>query len=201
MLHVTARRLKGTARFCRWSSRRADERARRRGRDDVSMWVGVMDWMLADDEPPKPTAGSLLRSVGVRVRGAVTAAYSDIPDGVAEVPDADSSGQDRDVYAVTGIASNPKDVSTNTKRWGRGVRSGAEFVLLFGADQFQVQFDGRASEVPPESRVTVTGGLELVGEYEWDAFELRDTRADWLVTKVVALPDGDIAVNLARASS
>lgn len=44
----------------------------------------------------------------------------------------------------------------------------------------------------------VTGGLELVGNYEWGAFEFADTRADWLVTKVVDLPSEDIMVELAH---
>ena len=46
--------------------------------------------------------------------------------------------------------------------------------------------------------MTVTGALELVGEYEWEAFDLTDTRADWLVQRVVTLPTGDLMVDLAR---
>ena len=153
------------------------------------MWVRIMDWMLADNEPPRPGAGSLLRSVGVRVRGVVTAADSATPDGVAEVLDADSADLHQRVYALTGIAGDGQDVWTNTgRRRERHQHSGAEFVLTVGADRFQVQFDGHASEVLPNSRVTVTGGLELVGEYEWDAFEIGDARSDWIVTNVVASP-------------
>jgi hypothetical protein len=43
--------------------------------------------------------------------------------------------------------------------------------------------------------VTVTGGLELVGEYEWNAFELGATRAVWIVTKVAALPAAKSRLN------
>lgn len=71
-------------------------------------------------------------------------------------------------------------------------------MVTAGTDRFQVQFDGTASDVTVGSRVTVTGTLELVGDYERDAFGLSDTRADWLVTDVVDLPDGDIRVALAH---
>ena len=71
-------------------------------------------------------------------------------------------------------------------------------MLRVGADQFQVQFDGHASEVRPGAHVTVTGGLELVGEYEWESFRLYDTRTDWLVTEIVELSDDDISARLAR---
>lgn len=163
-----------------------------------TMWVRIFGWTLADNEPPSPDAGSMLRSVGVRVRGEVSAAESATPDGVAEVPDAAGEDSHRRVYAMTGIAGDAQDVWSDTgRRRERQQHSGAEFVLAVGADRFQAQFDGHASEVLPGSRVTVTGGLELVGGYEWDAFGLGDTRADWIVTKVVALPHGDIAVELA----
>jgi hypothetical protein len=163
------------------------------------MWVRVFAWMLADDQPPHPDAGSMLRSVGVRVRGEVTVADSATPDGVAVVPNGDSADSHRSVYTLTGIAGDAQDLWSDTgRRRERNQPSGAEFVLKVGEDRFQAQFSGHASEVLPDSRVTVTGGLELVGEYEWDAFGLVDTRADWIVTRVVALPDGDISVALAH---
>lgn len=166
------------------------------------MWVRVMHWMLADGEPPRPDPGSLLPSIGVRVHGVVTVADSTTPVGVAEVQDSDAAGSERRMYALTGIAGAAEDIWMNTGRGQAQDRHcGSEFVLTIGADRFQVQIEGRASEVPPDSRVTVTGELRLVGEYEWDAFELTDTRADWVVKKVVALPDDDIAVDLAPPSA
>lgn len=56
-----------------------------------------------------------------------------------------------------------------------------------------------ASDVVENSRVTVTGSFELVGEYEWDSFELPDTRADWLVNQVVELSGGGALVDLSRS--
>ena len=174
----------------------------RAGGNDVPVWVRVEDWMLVENEPPRPDAGSLLRAVGVRVRGVVTAADGATPDGVTEVSEADGSDPYQKVYALTGTASDAQDVWTNTTRWRRGSQhAGVEFVLTVGRDRFQVQTEGRASDVVTGSRLTATGSLALVGEYEWDAFELADTRADWLVTKVVDLPRGDIEVELAHPPS
>ncbi|PFG17099.1 hypothetical protein ATK74_1660 [Propionicimonas paludicola] len=163
------------------------------------MWVRVMGWMMADDEPPRPSVGSLLRSVGVRARGAVVAADPREPDGIVEV--AGGSGPGEQVYAVTGIASEVRDIWSGAERGRRREHCGAEFVLRVGADQFQVQFDGHASEVASGARVTVTGRLELVGEYEWESFQLPDTRTDWLVTEIVELSDDDISARLARPST
>ena len=101
------------------------------------------------------------------------------------------------MYALTGTASDAENVWTNNTRWKRGSRhSGVEFVLTVGPDRFRVRSEGRASDVVPGSRLTATGSLALIGEYEWKDFELPDIRADWLVTSVVDLPDGDIKVAL-----
>jgi hypothetical protein len=104
----------------------------------------------------------------------------------------------RPVYALTGTVSDPGDVWTKTERWGGGEHSGAELVLAVGTDRFQVQFDGSASDVVPGSRATATGELVLVGDYEWEAFDLTDTRADWYVARAIDLPGGDIQVDLER---
>ncbi len=169
-------------------------------RDDLSMWVRVADWMLLEDEPSRPDAGSVLRGVGVRLRGVVAAADSATPDGVVEVCEADDSDPHLSMYSLTGTASDAADVWTNTtrSRWRRGSNehSGVEFVLAVGPDRFLVSCDGRAADVGTGSRLTATGRLALIGEYEWEGFELTDTRADWLVTEVVDLPDGDTKLAL-----
>ena len=154
---------------------------------------------MADDEPPRPSVGSVLRSVGVRARGAVAAADPREPDGIVEV--AGGGGRGEQVYALTGIASEVRDVWSGAEHGRRGEHSGAEFVLSVGADQFQVQFGGHASEVASGARITVTGCLELVGEYEWESFLLHDTRRDWRVTEIVELTDDDIATRLEQSST
>jgi hypothetical protein len=167
--------------------------------NDALMWVLVEGWMLADGQPPMPVPGSRLHSVGVRVSGAVTAAQSGTPDGVVEVHGSGRTGLP--VYAMTGVAvgsSRNKWISTG-RRGEPDLHAGAQFVLLVGADLFQAGFNGWASDLVSRSRVTVTGSLELVGEYEWDAFALSDTRADWTVGRVISLSNDDILVDLVRS--
>lgn len=132
------------------------------------------------------------------MRGVVTAATETAKQGIQELQVNEGSLSYRDSYALTGVASEARDVWTGEKRWRRHEHAGAELVLTVGVDRFQVQFDGSASRVTANSQVTVTGALELVGEYEWEAFDLTDTRADWLVQRVVNLPTGDLMVDLAR---
>ncbi len=158
------------------------------------MWVSVPEWMIVDEEPPLPVAGSVVRSVGVRVHGAVAPADQACPDEIIEAPAADRTDC---VYTLTGRAGDATDVfiSTGLDR-EEHQRTGAEFVLTVGGDRFQVWFAGRASDIRSGSQVTVTGRLELVGAYEWDHFALVDTRADWVATDVVALPDGGVTLNL-----
>lgn len=161
------------------------------------MWVRIADWMLVDDEPPRPVPASLLHSVGVRVRGEVSAADDATPDGVVAMPRGDRADPEVRAYAMTGIATDPREIRIKTTRWGRGESAGAEFVLSIGPDRFQVQFGGNVADMAPHSRVTVIGTLELVGAYEWDAFELRDTRADFAVYQVISMSNGDILVDVA----
>ena len=49
------------------------------------MWVAVYDWMLADNEPPLPSVGSMLRAVGVRLTGTLAAAEPGAADAIAEI--------------------------------------------------------------------------------------------------------------------
>jgi hypothetical protein len=160
------------------------------------MWVRLMDWMIADGEPPLPNVGSLLTGVGLRVRGEVTAAPPDSPDGIVEVQD----GHPHEVmYRLTGRAGEPRDFDVDTGQGGR--HAGAEFVLTVGSDRYQVQTDGWARDVPTGSRVTVTGRLGVVGEYEWDAFALGESRSDWLLKAVAPADDVDTMLDLVAPSN
>ena len=161
--------------------------------------VRIEQWMIADGEPPMPRPGSVLAGVGVRVHGEPLPVDDGVPDGV-EVRPATGPAVDGTVYAVTGTASDVRTVEAGSVP-GQGVQVvGAELVLTAGENRFQVQLDGRAQDVRPGSRVTVTGELVLVGGYEWEAFELPDTRADWLVRHVAGLLDGDVGVDLVRVA-
>jgi hypothetical protein len=160
------------------------------------MWVRLMDWMIADGEPPLPNVGCLLTGVGLRVRGEMTAAPLDSPDGIVEAQD----GHPAEVmYRLTGEAGAPRDFDVDTGQGGR--HTGAEFVLTVGSDRYQVQTDGWARDVPTGSRVSVTGRLTVVGEYEWDAFALGESGADWLVKAVAAADDDDTMLDLVAPSN
>jgi hypothetical protein len=159
-----------------------------------------MDWMLSDGDLPRPVAGAVLRSVGLRLRGGVTAAEGPTPDGVVEVLADRAGDQGAPEYALTGVASDGRDVWADYgRRWSGPDRVGAEFVLTVGGELFQVQHGALSSAVPDTSRVTVTGAFELVGEYEWEHFGLVDTRADWFVRQVIELTGGDVLVDLHRS--
>jgi hypothetical protein len=130
----------------------------------------------------------------------VTTAEDTTPDGVVELRTGHAGDQDLPVYVLTGLASDGGDVLAKYgRRSGSPHHIGAEFVLTVGEERYQVWHGGRASEVVENSRVTVTGALELVGEYEWENFRLVDTRGDWTVRQVMDLGDGDVWVDLSRS--
>ncbi|MGZ0150157.1 hypothetical protein ACXJJ3_24060 [Kribbella sp. WER1] len=150
-----------------------------------------MSWMIADSEPLLPHAGSLLTGVGLRVRGGLTAAPLDSTDGIVTA----QGGHPYEVtYQLTGRANEPRDVDMDTGRGGQ--HAGVEFVLTVGSDRYQVQADGWARDVLTGSRVMVIGRLELVGEYEWEAYSLHESRADWLVKAVAPADDEDTMLDL-----
>jgi hypothetical protein len=122
---------------------------------------------------------------------AVTPAQPDSPDGIVEA----RPGHPHEViYRLTGRADEPRDFDVDT---GAGIRhAGAEFVLTVGADRNQLETDGWARDVLAGSRVAVTGRLEVVGDYEWDAFGLGESRADWLVKAIAWADDRDTMVDL-----
>ena len=158
------------------------------------MWVAIRDWMLADQEPPRPSVGSVLRSAGVSVRGTVAVAEPDAPDSIAEIGATLDASPQFVEYMLTGTTAPARDVDIHTGRHRR--HSGAEFVLTVSGLRFQVRFDGSARDVPARSRVVVRGQLSLVADYEWEAFQLADSRADWRVRHVVALDTGGVMVDL-----
>ena len=161
------------------------------------MWVRLMDWMIADGQPPLPSAGTVLTGIGLRVRGEVTHARPTSPDGVVEVP---GEQLHQNTYALTGRVGEPRDFAVDTGLAG-SQHAGVEFVLTVGTDRYQVQTDGWARDMPPDTRVTVRGHLEVVGTYEWEAFGLEESRANWLVQTVAPAPRGDTMLDVVPASN
>lgn len=155
------------------------------------MWVRVTGWMIADGELAMPTVGSVLAGVGIRACGDVSAARPGWPEGIVAV----RGGAPHEVlYRLTGRAREPRDFDADEGSGGR--HAGAEFLLTVGEYRFQVQWEGWADEVPTGACVTVIGRLCLVGGYEWDAFGLTESRADWQVDAVARSDDGDTMLDL-----
>ncbi|HZX07261.1 MAG TPA: hypothetical protein VFF46_30275 [Kribbella sp.] len=49
--------------------------------------------------------------------------------------------------------------------------------------------------------MTVAGRLAVVGEYEWDAFALRESRADWFVKAIAPANNDDTMLDLVAPSN
>lgn len=154
--------------------------------------------MIIDAEPPLPVAGSTLSAVGLRVRGDLKDAVPGVAEGVVAIGVQDGACPQDAQYELTGVAGEAVDYEGGMEQEGRR-HWGAEFVLTVNGSAFQVQYDGSAHEVVRGSRVTVRGKLFVVGDYEWEAFALRDTRAHWLVGEVVTLGGGDAMIDLVPA--
>jgi hypothetical protein len=155
------------------------------------MWVRLMDWMIADAEPPMPQVGQHVKGVGIRVRGTVSPAALDRPEGLVEI-EAAKPHQVR--YELTGSVVDPRDFEVDQDGGGRHARG--EFVLAVGHDRYQVQLEGSTRDIQLGSRVTAEGPLFVVGAYEWDDFQLTESRADWLVRAAVRADRGDTMLDL-----
>lgn len=152
------------------------------------MWVRLPSWMIHDEDPPLPTAGAVLAGVGIRVEGKLSQSPPGEPEGVVEL----SRGTPAHVaYRVTGRGGPAKDVFVGGVG-GHPEHAGGEFVLSLGAERVQACFEGRAQEVASEDHVSMTGSLWIVGSYEWDAFDLVDTRTVWFVRAVVQVEAGAV---------
>lgn len=125
-----------------------------------------------------PEVGSVLMGVGVRVIGEVSPAP---PGSRDEVKEDRAAASHLAVYRLTGRADHARDVHVSGLEPGVH-HVGTEFALTVGVTRYQVSTGGHAADVTAGSHVVVTGRLELVGGYEWDAFDLSDTRTDWLVS-------------------
>lgn len=156
------------------------------------MWVRVPDWMVLEGDVPEPRAGAALKRAGVRVLGRTLFTEPGELDGVTELL-LDETHPSRATYRVTGVATDVRAVEVD---FGGGARhAGSEFVLTSGIMRLQVQVE-RPVAIAPGARVTVEGPMVVVGDYEWDGFDLTDTRADWRVRSVVLQTDGDLMLDL-----
>ncbi|MFF0380284.1 hypothetical protein [Actinoplanes missouriensis] len=47
------------------------------------------------------------------------------------------------------------------------------------------------------SRVFASGRLEIIADYEFDGFQLTESRTNWLVNNIEPLGNGDLMIDLA----
>jgi hypothetical protein len=168
------------------------------GRSDESIWVRMAHCVPVEAEWPEPVQGAVLSNIGIRLLG--SAKCADPLEDKAIVPrDEPLSSPHRTVeYVVTGSVVSARDFQVNM---GAGPQhSGVELVLTINGRLIQAQVEGHASDVEPGSRLSLRGELVVIGNYEWEDFELVDTRAPWLVTEIRQFSnDGDYLLRLIPA--
>jgi hypothetical protein len=145
----------------------------------LSMWVYLETWMVKDGALPELARAAHLRGVGLRADCHNVAPVRTATDGIAKFVDPggeQGSGSYR--YELTGMAGPATDV------WSGQGHVGSEFVITTGDQAFLARTTGPASEVAAGSRVTAQCTLNVVADYEWDAFYLPDLRTDWYVRRL-----------------
>lgn len=130
--------------------------------------AAVPEWMVVSEEFPEPVVGTLLEDVGVRLTSArkISAPSDQVPVGKWEF-------EGIVVYA----------------------EPAAPLCQAVLADQdvlVQVRFGpGVTQELAPRERACVRGVPFIVARYEWECFDIPDTRRDFAVLSTLLLPSGD----------
>lgn len=159
-----------------------------------SLWARMHDWVLVEAQLPEPMPGSVLEGTGVRVRGHLERADPNATEGIVRCDKASSDASRPVEYLVTGSAMEATDFGIDAgSRSGHG---GSDVVLTVNGFLIQTQVDAWARDVTHGSRLSVRGELFVIPYYEWDDFELVDTRGTWTVRETSRLTDGDILLRL-----
>jgi len=149
----------------------------------LTMWVYMETWIVQDGALPELARGAHLRGVGVRADCLSVGPARTAADGIAEFVDpGGEQGPGSHRYELTGMAGPAEDVYAGDGPAHRHI--GAEFAITAGDQAFLARTAGPASGVAAGSRVTAQCTLSVVADYEWDAFDLPDLRADWHVRRL-----------------
>ncbi|GAA3117395.1 hypothetical protein GCM10010530_44700 [Kribbella aluminosa] len=156
-----------------------------------------MHWVPVEAEWPEPVQGAVLPNIGIRLLGSVACADPSEEDGID--PREESPGTPRGTveYVVTGSVARARDFEVDTGAGGQS--AGVELVLTVNGRLIQAQVDGRARDVEPGSRLRLRGEFLVIGDYEWEAFDLVDTRASWSVEEMRQFSTGDYLLRLVPA--
>jgi hypothetical protein len=140
----------------------------------------------------------VLPNIGIRLLGSVGRADPLEEEGI--VPREESLGTPRVTveYVVTGSVANARDFEVDM---GADTQhAGVELVMSVNGRLIQAQVGGRARDVEPGSRLRLRGEFVVIGDYEWEAFDLLDTRASWSVEEMLQLSTGDYLLRLVPVS-
>ncbi|GAA3130762.1 hypothetical protein JOF29_007512 [Kribbella aluminosa] len=147
---------------------------------------------------PELVPGAVLPNIGIRVLGSVERVDPLEDEGIAPRKDPLASPPPVTVdYVVAGTVERSRDFQVDV---GAGPQhAGVELVLTVNGHLLQAQVDGQARDIEPGSRLILSGELVVIGEYEWEAFDLVDTRAPWSVEETRRVSNGDYLLRLVPA--
>jgi hypothetical protein len=155
-------------------------------RDDDRVWTYLPLWLVQDGQVDELAPGSHLSGTAITASCVHAVATGlDRPAGVVRSASPHgSSGLVRSyLYDVTGVATGVRDMEAAAQGDG-AERVGSEFLLSVGSMELIARTWDFFFEPTEGSPVTVVCSLEVMADYELDAFQLPDVRGDWLVTAV-----------------
>lgn len=139
------------------------------------MWVYLWSWQVQAGDIPQLQAGERLPNVGVRAN-CWTLRQGAGPDGVVA----------RDELDPQGYRTAHCDLSGSAE-WIRHNKFSPHLELLIRTGDVAVLARSDSDwvdAIPVGSRVTTQCWLDVVADYEWEAFELPDLRCDWTVNRL-----------------
>ena len=152
------------------------------------MWTYLENWLVQDGEIPELQAGDVLQHVAVRAScWGITESHA--PEGLSELQGPYAAGDAARHYELTGTVEWGREPSTVLLRVGpfhvlaepnsyRGVGSSTGDVA--GLEPYAPNL-----RVPAlGTRVTVFCQLQVMADYETEAFDFPDARRDWQVRRV-----------------
>ena len=152
--------------------------------NDGPVWAWSGDWELEN-----PVAGDVLPHDGIRISG--SAERSQDPDeGIWPDRIRLDGDEPRARYRVTGRIVSATDCFYDMGAGAGLQHSGARVVLSVHEQPMQASVAAHARDLELGTRLTIRGDISLVHYYEWDAFDLVDTRRSWSVEDVRNLEPG-----------
>ena len=143
-----------------------------------TVWVYLEPGMVQSGELPELARGSHLRGVGLRAYCLNITPARSAMEGLTELVGPGGEALGSRWYEMTGVAGEAKDVVDE-----RGPVA-SEFVISTGDHVFIAWARGLMPGFAAGLRITAHCTLNVVGDYEWDAFELPDLRTDWYVRQL-----------------